>query len=107
MAKEPTYKGKTLEELQNMSLKELAGIYPSRCRRSLLRGLVPEQKKLLEKIAKKEKKGDKKPIKTHLRDMIILPSMIGKNIHVHNGKEYVPVVITLDMIAMRLGELSI
>lgn len=107
MAKGFRYKGKTLEELKEMSLKELAAIYPARARRSLLRGLTESQKKLLEKIKKKEQKGDKKPIKTHVRSMIVLPVMIGKNIQVHNGREYISVLVNQEMLGYRLGDFAL
>jgi len=45
-------------------------------------------------------------IKTHVRDMIILPEMVGLTIAVYNGKEYVPVRVTPEMIGHRLGEFS-
>nr|AJS12479.1 30S ribosomal protein S19 [uncultured archaeon] len=48
----------------------------------------------------------KKPVKTHCRDMIILPDMIGQLIQVHNGKEFTPIAITYDMIGHYLGEFS-
>ena len=107
MSKGFRYKGKTLEELESMSIQELAGIYPSRCKRSLLRGLTADQKKFLVKLKKKEEQGNKKPIRTHLRNMIVLPEMVGKNIQVYNGKEYKSVVISQDMLALRLGDLSL
>ncbi len=98
-----TYRGKTLEELKNMSLKEFAELVPSRERRSLLR-LDERHKKFLESIPKKLAKG--KEIKTHLRDMVIVPQMVGLVIGVHNGKEFVKVKITEKMLGHRLGEFA-
>jgi small subunit ribosomal protein S19 len=46
-------------------------------------------------------------IRTHCRDMIILPEMVGLTIHVHNGKDFVPVEITTEMIGHYLGEFAI
>ncbi|MEM2309987.1 MAG: 30S ribosomal protein S19, partial [Candidatus Bathyarchaeia archaeon] len=72
------------------------------------RGLSYEQRKLLEKVRIwKENGGNGKPIKTHARDMIILPEMVGVTIHVHNGKEFVPVEIKPEMIGHYLGEFAI
>jgi len=51
--------------------------------------------------------GEVKPIRTHARDMIILPEMIGMTIHVHNGKEFVPVEIKPEMVGRYLGEFAI
>ncbi|MEM4397218.1 MAG: ribosomal protein S19 family protein, partial [Candidatus Woesearchaeota archaeon] len=75
---------------------------PSRVRRSLKRGLTDEQKKLMEKI-----KNNDSDIKTHARDMVIIPEMLGKTIKVYNGKEYVPVIITEEMLGHFLGEFSL
>ncbi len=99
--KEFQYRGKTLEELKKLSLEELAELLPARERRSIKRGLTHEEKKLLEKLEKKDK------VKTHAREMIILPSMVGKTIMVHNGKSFVDVQIQPEMIGMRLGQLAL
>jgi len=108
------YRGKSLEELMNMPLDELVKLLPSRARRSLTRGLTEPQKKLLRKIRKNRnrvyealKKGKRPPvIKTHVRDLVILPEMVGYTIAVYNGKEFVPVRITPEMIGHRLGEFA-
>jgi len=75
------YRGHTLEELNAMSMDELVKILPSRARRSLTRGLNEEQKKLLNKVKKAQqalKDGKKEVVKTHCRDMPILPEMVGQ-----------------------------
>ncbi len=92
------YRGKSLEELREMSIKEFAALLPSRQRRTLLRGLTDTQKMFLEKLEKKNN------IKTHCRDMIILPSMVGKSIKVHNGKEFQMLSIQDLMIGHYIGE---
>jgi small subunit ribosomal protein S19 len=51
--------------------------------------------------------GSEKIVKTHCRDSIILPEMVGMTIHVHNGKEFVPVEITPQKIGHLLGEYAI
>lgn len=102
-----SYRGYTLEELLNMSLEEVAKLFPSRQRRSLRRGLSPEQKKLLRKIRLAKRGKYRKPIRTHSRDMIILPEMVGMTIYVHNGKEFVPVNIKPEMIGHYLGEFAL
>ncbi|AKG38056.1 MAG: 30S ribosomal protein S19 [Infirmifilum sp.] len=107
-----TYRGYTLEELEKMPLEKFIELLPSRQRRSLYRvlkrGTSEEHLKLLEKIRRAKRlvvQGKKQPvIRTHLRDFIILPEMIGLTIHVHNGKEFVPVEITPDRIGHYLGE---
>jgi len=102
-----TYKGKTLEELLKMPMDDFIKLLPARQRRSLLRGLTDEERKLLEKIREAKQKGSTKPIRTHARDMVILPEMVGVTVHVYNGKEFVPVEITEEMIGHRLGEFAL
>ena len=99
--KEFTYRGKTVEEIQRLSLNEFMKLLPSRQRRSLKRGFTEPQKKLLERVRKK-----KPNIKTHCRNMVILPEMIGLTIGVHQGKEFVPVIIIGDMLGHYLGEFA-
>ncbi|RLE57719.1 MAG: 30S ribosomal protein S19 [Thermoprotei archaeon] len=103
------YRGYTLEELLKMPMDEFIKLLPARQRRSLKRGLKEEHRKLLEKIRKARQlmaQGKKVVIKTHCRDMIILPEMVGLTIHVFNGKEYVPVFITPWHIGHYLGEFA-
>jgi|SRR3972149_8115591 len=102
MAKIFSFKGKTLEELQKMSLEEFAGIIASRERRALLRGFSDKEKKFLEKLRKA-----KKPIRTHLRDFVIIPEMVGKKIMIYAGKEWISVEIRQEMIGRRLGEFAL
>ncbi len=104
MPKEFKYRGYTLEQLQNMSFESLLTLLPSRMRRSLNRGVSDEKRKLLEEVrAARDGKLDK-PIRTHVRDMPILPYMVGLTIHVHSGKEFVPLTIKPEMIGHYLGE---
>jgi len=105
-SREFRYRGYTLEELQNMTLDELAGVMPARIRRTLRRGLSPENLKLLEKVRKYKSKGIDKVIRTHRRDMPVLPEMVGARIAVHNGKEFVEVKIVPEMIGHYLGEFA-
>ena len=96
--KEFTYHGKTVAELNKLSLKEFAELLPSRQRRTLHRGLSENNKKLLEDIRKHSN------VKTHCRDMVILPEMVGKTVKVYSGKEFVPVIIGSEMLGHYLGE---
>ncbi len=107
MSREFTYRGYNLSQLLNMPMDEFIKLLPSRQRRSLMRGLTPEQKKLIKKIRKVKALGKKVAIRTHCRDMIILPEMVGLTICVHNGKEFVPVEIIPEMIGHYLGEFAI
>ncbi len=96
--KEYTYRGKTLNELQELSVKEFALLLPSRRRRSLLRGFTDTQKILIKKLEKKDK------VKTHCRELIILPNMVGKTIDLYNGKQFTSILILEEMIGFVLGE---
>jgi len=99
--KEFTFRGKNLEELQHLSHEEFASLLPSRERRSFERSFDDEKKNILAKLAKKGK------VKTHHREMIIFPEMVGKIVGVHNGKEFVEVHVQPEMIGMRLGQLAL
>ncbi|MEM5879374.1 MAG: 30S ribosomal protein S19 [Candidatus Aenigmatarchaeota archaeon] len=103
MAKVFTFRGKTLEELKQMSIEEFTRLLTAKERRTLKRGLQESQKKLLEEI----KKNPDGFHKTHLREMIILPQMIGAKLGVFNGKEWVNIYITPEMVGHRLGEFSV
>jgi len=104
------YRGYTAEELRKMPLEKLVEILPARQRRSLRRGLTERQRKLLERVRKarelKERTGKQPIIRTHVRDMIILPEMVGVTIYVYNGREFVPVEIKPEMIGHYLGEFA-
>jgi small subunit ribosomal protein S19 len=99
--KEFTYRGKNMIELQVMSMKELAELLPSRQRRSIKRGFTDMKKKLIANVQKKDGK------KTHLRSMIIMPSMVGKTVRVHTGKEFEMFQIQEEMIGHYLGEYAL
>ena len=110
MPREFTYRGHTIDGLQSMSMDEFIRLLPSRQRRSLQRGLTPEQRTLLENIRRARKvlnEGGKAVVKTHARNMIILPEMVGVTVLVHNGKEFTPVEIAPEMIGHYLGEFAI
>lgn len=103
MARKFTYRGKTPEELAVLPLDDVIALLPSKPRRSMRR-LGVQAKKFLSQFRKKAKKN--KPIKTHFRQMVVLPEMIGKRFQVHNGKQYVDVVISERMIGQRLGDFA-
>ncbi len=96
--KEFTFRGRTEEELKTLTLDEVALLLPSGERRKIRRGFTHEEQSLLKKLAKRDR------VKTHAREMIVLPSMFGKTVLVHNGKEFVPVLILPEMVGHRLGQ---
>lgn len=95
-----TYRGHTLEEIQEMSLEEFSQLLTSDKRRKIQRGLQEEEKKLLEKIKENDY------VETHERDMIVLPSMVGKTIGIYNGQGFEEIEITKEMLGHYLGELA-
>ncbi|MFA5868277.1 MAG: 30S ribosomal protein S19 [Candidatus Bathyarchaeia archaeon] len=103
MPKNFQYRGRSVDDLKAMSMDEFINLLPSRMRRSLRRGLSNEQRIVLEHLRQE----DGKPIKTHARDMVVLPEMIGKTIQVHSGQEFVEVRINEKMLGHYLGEFVI
>ncbi|RZN65524.1 MAG: 30S ribosomal protein S19 [Candidatus Methanoliparum thermophilum] len=96
-----SYRGYTLEELRKMDIITLSSILPSRIRRKINRGFRDSEKKLLKRMKEKNN------VRTHLRDMIILPSMVGRTVKIHNGKEFISVEIQPEMIGHYLGEFAL
>ena len=104
------YKGYTLEELQEMSLEEVMKLYPARQRRSLKRGFLPRQQKVLDKMRKLNKEGTKdgRPVvvRTNCRDMIVIPEMVGTTFGIYDGHNFVEVKITPEMLGHYFGEFA-
>jgi len=90
-----------------MSFESFLGLLPSRQRRSLNRGISDEKKKLIEETRQAKDGKLKNPIKTHARDMVILPYMVGLSIQVHSGKEFVPLEVKPEMVGRYIGEFVI
>ena len=104
MVREFTYRGLSQKELEKLSLDKLLKLFPARIRRSLTRGINDNKRKLIGEIKAAKEGKLKTPINTHLRDLIILPYMIGTTVNVFSGKEFVPVTITSEMVSHYLGE---
>lgn len=103
MAREFNFRGKTIEELKQLDTREFAKFLKARQRRTTLRQF-DQIEKFIARCEKKQKRG--RPIRTHLRYLVIVPRMVGLPIHVYNGKEYVRVMIMPEMLGHRLGEFS-
>ncbi len=100
-----SYRGHSLDELQEMGVEEVAELLPARQRRTITRGLGTEQEKLLEKArARDEEETARNPIRTHLRDMPILPEFVGLTFAVYNGHSFERVEVEPEMIGHYLGE---
>ena len=104
MVKQFTYRGLSQKELESLSLDKLLELFPARARRSLTRGINDNKRKLLGEIQATKAGTLKNPINTHLRDVLILPSMVGVTLNVYSGKEFRPVTITTEMVGHYLGE---
>jgi small subunit ribosomal protein S19 len=100
MAREFTLKGATIQELKGMSIEDFAKICGSRERRTLKRGFTDVEKKLLARIRKNPKKFHR----THSRELVITPELLGVKLGIHNGKEYITIEITPEHLGHRLGE---
>ena len=107
--KEFTFRGHLLDDLLRMQDKEFAGLICSRSRRTLLRSGI--DKKLDGKIAKAhallQQEKEAKPIRTHLRNTIVVPRMVGLRFAVHRGNSFEIVAITKDMLGHFLGEFAL
>jgi len=101
--KEFLYRGKTINELKELDIREFAKLLKSNEKRTALRQSDEIQKFILRANKKITKK---KNIKTHSRDLIIVPRMIGMKIQIHDGKQFVPIQIENEMIGHRLGEFA-
>ncbi len=102
--KEFTYRGKTLDELKALDVREFAKYLKSRQRRTVLRQFQEIEKFVSRANGKLSK--DKK-LRTHNRDLIIVPGMVGMKIQIYDGHSFVPTEITGDMLGHRLGEFAV
>src|SRR5438094_8139770 len=109
MPRQFTYRGHSVDELKQMSMDEFIKLLPSRQRRSLLKGLTNEQRILMEHVrqTRKENAGKPVPVKSHDRDMIVIPEMLGLTLQLHSGKEYVAIDIKLKTIVHSVGEFAL
>jgi len=103
-----TYRGHTLEELQEMDLEEVAELLPARQRRTIERGLSYEKEQLLDRAREAgEEETANDPIRTHLRDMPIVPDFVGITFAVHTGQSFERVKVEPEMIGHYLGEFQL
>jgi len=103
-SKELFYRGKPLDFLKTLDVREVAKYLPSRSRRSILRNfqVIEDFTKRCEtKLAKKKK------IRTHLRDIVVVPKLVGMTIGIYNGQKFNDMTISHNMIGHRLGEFSL
>ena len=108
--KEFTYRGYTMEELSQMELWPSKGsdnsiieLLPSRARRSIGRGMSVENEHFLDRV----RRNSSKTVRTHRRDMPILPEFVGRRIAIHNGQNFVELDVKPEMIGHYLGEFAL
>ena len=99
--KEFLFRGFTMEELLAMPFEEFLGLLSSRARRTYTRGLNYEQQLLFDKL-KAAEPGE--VVRTHRRDLPIIPQFVGKTVSIYNGHEFKDVEIKPEMIGCFLGE---
>ncbi|MFH1311253.1 MAG: 30S ribosomal protein S19 [Nanoarchaeota archaeon] len=102
--KDFTYRGKTLEELKKLDVREFAKYLKSRQRRKVLRQFQQIENFISRAKIKISKN---KQIKTHQRDLVIVPEMIGMKMYIHNGKTFVLADISEEMLGHNFGEFSV
>jgi small subunit ribosomal protein S19 len=99
--REFSYRGYSMEELLKLPDEEILEILPSRARRSLSREMNHDQK-----AAHKALLGSEQNVKTHVRDLIIIPKYVGKVVELYNGNSYVKFEVKQEMIGHYLGEFA-
>jgi small subunit ribosomal protein S19 len=99
--KEFTYRGHTMDELLKLPFADIIELLPARARRTYIRGLNTEQEAFVRRL-----RASDRPVRTHRREIPVLPEFVGKTVHVYNGKEFSPVDIKAEMIGHALGEFA-
>lgn len=97
------YRGKSVEELQTLGVREFAKYLPSRQRRTVLRNFQEIEMFL---SRSKDKDSKNKKIKTHKRDLVVVPQMIGMKIQIYNGRQFVPIEVIPEMLGHKFGEFA-
>jgi small subunit ribosomal protein S19 len=105
ITKEIKFRGKSVTDLQAFSIEDFSKLCTSRARRTLIKQGV--DKKILKKVESFKKNPKAKPIRTHKRDLVIIPAMIGASFAIHKGKEYERIDITTRMLGHYLGEFAL
>lgn len=101
--KQFTYRGKSIEELKKLDVREFAKLVRSRQRRTILRNFQKVEDFVNRSKIKLEKG---KLIRTHQRDLVVVPQMIGWRIFVYNGNKFVPMDVTGEMLGHKFGEFA-
>ena len=86
------YRGQEVEELKGLGVREFAKLLPSRQRRTVLRA--------------KGKDSRNKKIRTHKRDLVVVPQMIGMKLQIYNGRNFIPIEVIPEMLGHKFGEFA-
>lgn len=101
--KQFTYRGKTIDELKTLDVREFAKLVRSQEKRNILRNFQKIENFINRSRVKIAKN---KPIKTHARDLVVVPQMIGWKIQVYCGNKFVTFEVSGEMLGHRFGEFS-
>jgi small subunit ribosomal protein S15e len=108
--KKQIYRGHELEKLLEMEMPEIVNLMNSRQQRRFKRGIPGKYDRFIKKLRQAKKDvpvGEKpKPVKTHLRDCIIVPQMCNSVIECYGGKYWNPIEVKADMVGHYLAEFS-
>mmetsp|Transcript_13049 Transcript_13049/g.22093 ORF Transcript_13049/g.22093 Transcript_13049/m.22093 type:complete len:147 (+) Transcript_13049:57-497(+) len=106
-----TFRGVDLDQLLDLPTDKLVELFHARARRRFHRGLKRKPLALIKKLRKAKREADEgekpEPVRTHLRNMIIVPEMIGSVIGVYNGKTFNQIEVKPEMVSHYLAEFSI
>jgi len=101
--KQFTYKGKTMDELKELDVREFAKYLNSKQKRFVLKKFQDIEMFINRSNIKISKN---KPIRTHKRDLVIVPQMVGMKLFIYNGKTFVPVEVIGEMLGHKFGEFA-
>ncbi|MBI4116705.1 ribosomal protein S19 family protein [Candidatus Pacearchaeota archaeon] len=101
--KQFTFRGKTIEEMKALDVREFAKLLASRERRFVLRQFN-DIENFINRANKKIARS--KAIRTHKRDLIVVPGMIGMKIQIHDGRNFVPIEVVGEMLGHKFGEFA-
>ncbi len=101
--KEFTFKGKTIDELKTLDVREFAKFLNSRQRRTVLRNFQ-EIEDFINRS--KEKLAKNKAVRTHQRSLVVVPEMVGWKIFIYNGNKFIPVEVIKEMLGHFFGEFA-
>ena len=101
--KEFTYRGKSIADLKQLEIREFAKLLKSNERRTIMRQYDKLQK-FISRANKRLAKG--KLIRTHQRDIIIVPQLVGLKVSIYDGRNFAPIDINIEMLGHRLGEFA-